>query len=92
MKVRFRECAREDLRDIHEHIAEWNLEGAANVSRDVYAACRVIGKHPFAGPETSDPYVRVKHLVRFPYSVFYAVGKNSVEILHVRHTSRREWL
>ncbi|MBI2612641.1 type II toxin-antitoxin system RelE/ParE family toxin [Candidatus Kaiserbacteria bacterium] len=92
MKLQFRERARADIRDIHTHLLQWSPEGAANVSRDIYAACRLIAEHPFGAPETSDPYVRVKHLVRFPYSIFYGIGKNTVEILHVRHTSRRPWI
>ena len=91
MKLGFREAARADIRDIHTHISQWSPEGAANVSRDIYAVCRLIAEHPFSSPETSDPYVRVKHLVRFPYNIFYSIGNNRVEILHIRHTSRREW-
>lgn len=60
MKLRFRESARWDIRDIHAHIFQWSPEGAANVARDIYAACRLIGEHPLASPETSDPLVRVK--------------------------------
>lgn len=92
MKLRFREAARADISAIHAHIAKWSREGAANVARDIYAACRLIAEHPFAAPETSDPSVRVKHLIRFPYNIFYIVGTRRVEILHIRHTSRREWI
>ena len=92
MKLRFRERARADIRDIYSHIFQWSKEGAVNVSRDIYAACRLIAEHPFSAPETNDPFVRVKHLVRFPYCIFYSVHRDMVEILHIRHTSRRERL
>jgi hypothetical protein len=29
---------------------------------------------------------------RYPYKIFYRIRENLVEILHVRHTSRRPWV
>ncbi len=30
-------------------------------------------------------------IVRYPYKIFYRVRADIVEILHIRHTSRRAW-
>lgn len=37
------------------------------------------------------PSVRVVPLVRYPYKIFYTVLADAVQILHIRHTSRRPW-
>jgi len=35
--------------------------------------------------------VRVVLVLRYPYKIFYRVQNDAVEILHIRHTSRRAW-
>jgi toxin ParE1/3/4 len=35
--------------------------------------------------------VRMKVVRRYRYKIFYRVTGETVEILHVRHTSRRPW-
>ena len=35
--------------------------------------------------------VRALSLVRYPFRIFYRVRGDAVEIIHVRHTSRRPW-
>ena len=37
------------------------------------------------------PGVRVVHLVRYPFKIFYTISKDAIMILHIRHTSRRAW-
>jgi plasmid stabilization system protein ParE len=46
-------------------------------------------EHPLGGYRTDDAEVRVLFIVRYPYKIFYRV-RETVEILHIRHTSRRE--
>jgi plasmid stabilization system protein ParE len=48
-----------------------------------------LGDHPLSGYRTDDPEVRVLFIVRYPYKILYRV-RETVEILHIRHTSRRE--
>jgi plasmid stabilization system protein ParE len=33
--------------------------------------------------------VRVVSVIRYPFRIFYRVSRDAVEILHIRHTSRR---
>jgi plasmid stabilization system protein ParE len=40
---------------------------------------------------TDDPDIRVHVVHRYRYKIFYAVAGDAVEIIHVRHTSRRPW-
>ena len=35
--------------------------------------------------------VRALSLVRYPFRIFYRVREDALEIVHVRHTSRRPW-
>lgn len=37
------------------------------------------------------PGVRVAPLLRFPYRVFYSIGPERIEILHIHHTARGPW-
>jgi toxin ParE1/3/4 len=51
-----------------------------------------IAKAPESAPRvegTTD--MRVVHLVRYPFSVFYRIIGDTVRILHVRHAARRPW-
>jgi len=36
--------------------------------------------------------VRVKVVARYGYKIFYSVGLDSIEVLHVRHGARRPWI
>lgn len=48
--------------------------------------CRV----PEAAPRVSQrSQVRVVAVIRYPFRIFYRVRDDTVDILHIRHTSRR---
>jgi plasmid stabilization system protein ParE len=52
----------------------------------------LIAERPHASQRTDDPEVRVKVMRRYGYKIFYRiVEEDVVEIMHVRHTSRRPW-
>src|SRR5262245_56459381 len=44
-----------------------------------------------AHPIVERPGVRVVPLGKYPYKVFYEMSGDEIEILHIRHTSRRPW-
>jgi plasmid stabilization system protein ParE len=49
-----------------------------------------IRRVPEAAPRVSQrSQVRVAAVVRYPFRVFYRVRADEVDILHIRHTSRR---
>jgi plasmid stabilization system protein ParE len=49
-----------------------------------------ICRMPEAAPKLSQrSQVRVVAVIRYPFRIFYRVRKGSIDILHVRHTSRR---
>lgn len=49
-----------------------------------------IRRAPEAAPRVSQrSRVRVVAVVRYPFRIFYRVRADAVDILHIRHTSRR---
>jgi plasmid stabilization system protein ParE len=45
---------------------------------------------PKAAPKLSQrSHIRVVAVIRYPFRIFYRVRKDTIDILHVRHTSRR---
>ena len=51
-----------------------------------------MGEQPFASEQTDDPTLRVKIVLGFRYKIFYRIREDIIEIVHVRHTSRRPWI
>jgi plasmid stabilization system protein ParE len=64
---------------------------AAIGERIGYAIGR-LAEHPYSGTRVSGRSdVRSLLALRYPYRIFYRVRNDAVEILHIRHTSRRPW-
>jgi toxin ParE1/3/4 len=91
MKLRFTPEAQRDIEKIYAYISQRSPSGAHNVSVAIYAASRFVADRPKASPLTDKSNVRVKVLRRYQYKIFYRIAEDTVEILHVRHTSRRPW-
>ena len=91
MRLRFTPQAQKDIEKIYAYLNQRSPSGAYNVSVAIYAAARFIAERPKASPLTEKPNVRVKVLRRYRYKIFYHVIGDPVEILHIRHTSRRPW-
>jgi toxin ParE1/3/4 len=87
MRVRYTPQARRDIGRIYAYLNKRSPSGALNVS----AAIQFIVERPKASERTDDPKVRVKVVRRYRYKIFYRITEDTVEILHVRHTSRRPW-
>jgi plasmid stabilization system protein ParE len=92
MRVRFTPRARGDIERIYQYLEKRSPRGARNVLRAIYAGAQFIAEYPEASVQTDDPQVRVRIVRRFRYKVFYSiVDGDTIEIVHVRHTSRRPW-
>ena len=93
MRISYRAQALGDIQDIHRYLEKRSPTGAANVLRAIHAGVRSIAEQPYASPKTSDPQIRTKVAHRYSYRIFYSIiDQDSVEIIHVRHTSRRPWI
>lgn len=91
MRLRYRAQALSDIDTIHRYLHERSPSGGRSVLRAIYASIQLIAEHPLSYQRTDDPNVRVHVVRRYRYKIFYSVTADAVEIIHVRHTSRRPW-
>ncbi len=93
MRIQYRAQALGDIDEIYRYLEQRNPVGAANVLRAIYAGVHLIAEQPYASRKTNDPETRAKVVHRYNYRIFYSiVDEHTVEIIHVRHTSRRPWI
>jgi len=63
---------------------------AESIGRQLLGVIARIERHPEAAPRvTQRPQVRVATVARYPFRIFYRVNNETIDILHIRHTSRR---
>ncbi len=92
MIVRYSAQALSDIEAIRDYLHDLSPQGALNLARAIYAGIQLVVEQPLVGQQTNNPGVRVKVVRRYRYKIFYSVlDEQTVEILHVRHTSRRPW-
>ena len=93
MNVRYSARATRDLESIHEYFGKRSPRGAVNVLTAIYAAVEFARRHPTAAELTNVPHVRAKIVQRYRFKIFYRLAESddAIEIVHVRHTSRRPW-
>jgi toxin ParE1/3/4 len=88
MRIRYTPAAFADRERILDYLRERSAGGARNVAASIRDAIAQLKEHPESGYRTENPDVRIKFVVRYPYKIFYRV-RDDIEILHIRHTSRR---
>jgi toxin ParE1/3/4 len=93
MKVRYSRRAAHDLESIRGYLSPRSGRGAVNVLAAIYLSIEFIRRNPQASEKTAIVGVRVKMVRKYRFKVFYrvAVSDDTIEIVHVRHTSRRPW-
>jgi len=91
MRARYTPEAFADRERIFEYLRQRSPSGARNVLASIREAVRLLSEQPHSGHESDEPDVRVKFVIRYPYKIFYRVRGDVVEIVHIRHTSRRPW-
>jgi toxin ParE1/3/4 len=92
MKVVWTDEALEDL----DAIADWLIVHYPTVAPAVERRIRSVVAHIARWPKSSRrsakrPGVHAVPLGRYPYKIFYRVGDDSVEILHIHHAARQPW-
>jgi plasmid stabilization system protein ParE len=93
MKVRYSRRATSDLSSIHQYLSERNSVGASHVMTGIYASIEFVRRNPYGSEKTSIDGVHVKVVRNYRFKIFYRILPHDdfVEIVHVRHTSRRPW-
>jgi toxin ParE1/3/4 len=89
MKVWFTPRAFADRAAIFDYLSVRSPDGARNVVKQLRHAIDILSSQPLSGHKTDVDNVRVLFLGRYPYKIFYRVSEDTIEILHIRHTSRR---
>ena len=63
---------------------------AEAIGRQMLGVIARIARNPELAPWVSQrTQVRVATVVRVPFRIFYRVNNETIDILHIRHTSRR---
>ncbi|CAH2398902.1 type II toxin-antitoxin system RelE/ParE family toxin [Mesorhizobium escarrei] len=89
MKVRFTRQAFAEREAIFNYLEERSPQGAYSVTSRIQAGISRLAEFPESGHATDIPDVRVLFIGHYPYKVFYRARADAIEILHIRHTSRR---
>ncbi len=92
MRIQYRARSLADIDDICSYLEKRSPSGASNVLRAIFTGIQSIAENPYSWQMTDDSEIRVKVLHRYSYKIFYAIlNHDTVEIIHVRHASRRPW-
>jgi toxin ParE1/3/4 len=91
MKLVYSRRALADLHAIATYYASHASPAIAqSIERRLSDVIDRIGRAPEAAPRVSQrSQVRVAAVVRYPFRIFYRMRGDTVDILHIRHTSRR---
>jgi toxin ParE1/3/4 len=92
MRIQYRARSLADIDEIYKYLEQRSPSGAVNVLQAILGGIQSIAENPHAWPATDDPDIRMLILRRYRYKIFYTIlDQRTVEIIHVRHTSRRPW-
>ena len=89
MKVRYLPRALADFEAIHAYIANRNPQAALRVTAAIRSSVLGLSEFPEIGQPADDPRVRVLHSFYHSYKIYYSVVNDEIQILHIRHPSRR---
>ena len=92
MKVVFTEPALEDLRNIRDYTTAHYPRSLPDLGRRINDTLTRIGTWPEAARELDErPSVRMVPLRRYPFNIYYRIGSEAVEVLHIYHDARQLW-
>jgi toxin ParE1/3/4 len=91
MRVHYTPLARADREAIFQYLHERSPAGARRVMAAIVAATERLANHPLSGVETEFPGIRATLAGRYPYKIYYRIRNDTLELIHIRHTSRRPW-
>ena len=91
MKLVYSRQALDDLDEIAVYYAAKASPAMADaIGRRLEDVIERICRAPDSAPKVSQRSdVRAATVVRYPFRIFYRVREDTVDILHIRHTSRR---
>jgi addiction module RelE/StbE family toxin len=90
MKVYWTEHAKNELRALHDYIAQNSPRYAQGVVDRITQKSKLLKKFPLLGaevPEYEDASIR--ELLHYPYRIIYRVRKDRIDIVSVVHGARQ---
>ena len=91
MIVHFTLPALADLDAIEAYIARQNPKAAHKVATELAARAAAIAHMPYAGRKTDEEGGYLIVMPHLHYYIFYEIAGDTVNIVHIRHTSRDDW-
>jgi len=88
MKLRYTPRARSDLAEIHDYIAQDNLQAARRVIAIIRKTAEALPQNPLVGKTGRVTGTRELTIGRFPFILAYRVEEEEVHVLSVIHTAR----
>ncbi len=89
MTVHYTPRALADLESIFTYLDTHSPGGVRNVLARIRKALAALDREPRRGQATDRADVRRLPVVRYRYAVYFRARGADVEIIHIRHTSRR---
>jgi toxin ParE1/3/4 len=91
MKIVYSRRALADLEQIADYYSSHASPSVADwIRRRFLDVIERVRRSPeIASRVTQRSDVRVIPVIRYPFPIFYRVRSNTIDILHIRHTSRR---
>ena len=89
MKLRWTRIALQDLRYLHEYIAEGNPLAASRMVVHIQDATQRLKKHPQMGRPGRVQGTRELVIAGSPYIVVYILGDSEIQIVAVIHSAVR---
>jgi toxin ParE1/3/4 len=91
MNVRYTPRASGDIAGIANYLVERSPLGARSVEARIRWTVQLLAAFPYSGRTLAQRAdVRVMPVSRYPYLVFYKIGKSEIAVLHIRHTARAQ--
>jgi toxin ParE1/3/4 len=81
-------AAEEDLKEIWAYVAEYNLEVAGKLIKEITRKFALLRDHPQMGREQGKLLVNPRSFAVKSYIIFYQPFEGGIEILRVLHGSR----
>lgn len=91
MKLRYTHRALFDIEKERAYLLARSPQGAQNVLAELHRALDYIVRNTKGSVETDIKNVRAKTLTKYHYRVFYELTDETIDFIHIRHTSRRAW-
>jgi toxin ParE1/3/4 len=91
MKVRYTLRAFADREAIFDYLERRNPRAAREVKAFIENRIARLGELEIRHRRIPKLDVHALWLGRYPYIVYYRVGKDEIAIVHIRHAARRPW-